>query len=110
MTEEERKAIEELEEFLKRQFSDFSKLCCGHGTINLTQIGSIDKILRLIKKQQKEIEDLHKYDSRKIKIDAKDEIKSPSFTKEQLDLMNLGVALSKSFGKLFNDESEETDK
>ena len=40
---------------------------------------------------------------------AKDKIKSTSFTKEQLDLMNLGVAVYKSFDKLFNDGSEEAD-
>lgn len=40
----------------------------------------------------------------KIKFNNKDEITSPSFTKEQLDLMNLGINLYKHFDKIFNDE------
>ena len=56
---------------------------------------SIDVVLDLAKK----------YNS--LKLDEKEEIKSPSFTKEQLDLMNLGVALYKNFEKIFNDKEKE---
>ena len=66
-------------------------------------------ILNLITKLQKENEELRKYDYRNIKIDEENNIKSPSFTKEQLDLMNFGIALYLSIPKLLEDESEETD-
>ncbi len=51
------------------------------------------------------VELAEKYNS--LKLDEKEEIKSPSFTKEQLDLMNLGVALYKNFDKIFNDKEKE---
>ena len=69
---------------------------------------SIETILNLTTKLQKENEELKKYDYRNIKIDEKNEIKSPSFAKEQLDLMNLGIALYIGIPKLLKDE-EETD-
>lgn len=50
-----------------------------------------------------------KYDIRNIKIDENKKLKSPSFTKEQLDLMNFGITIYLSFDKLFNEESEEDD-
>lgn len=48
-----------------------------------------------------------KYDYRNIKIDEENKIKSPSFTKEKLDLMNLGIALYIGIPKLLENESEE---
>lgn len=57
-------------------------------------------------KLQKENEDLKKYDYRNIKLDDKDKLKSPSISKEILDLMNNGIALYKSFNDFFNDEEE----
>ena len=69
---------------------------------------SIETILNLITKLQKENEELKKYDYRNIKIDEENKIKSPSFTKEQVDLMNLGIALYIGIPKLLKDE-EETD-
>lgn len=57
---------------------------------------------------EREIEILKKYDYRNIKLDEKDRLKSPSMPKEKLDLMNNGIAIYKSFDKLFNDE-EDTD-
>ena len=50
---------------------------------------------------------LKKYDYRNIKIDEENKIKSPSFTKEQLDLMNLGIALYVGIPKLLEDEEGE---
>ena len=37
------------------------------------------------------------------------EIKSPSFTKEQLNLMNFGIALYKSFNELYNNSDDGDD-
>lgn len=56
---------------------------------------------------KKDIEELKKYDYRKIKIDEENKIISPSFTKEQLDLMNLGIALYVGIPKLLEDEEGE---
>lgn len=69
----------------------------------------IDIILNLITKLQKENEELEKHDYRNIKIDEKDELKSPSIPKERLNLMNLGIALYLSIHKIFEDESEDID-
>ena len=69
---------------------------------------SRETILNLTTKLQKENEELKKYDYRNIKIDEENKIKSPSFTKEQIDLMNLGIALYIGIPKLLKDE-EETD-
>lgn len=65
--------------------------------------------LNLIERLLQENEELRKYDYRKIKIDEENKIKSPSFTKEQLDLINLGVALYLNIPKLLEDESEDMD-
>ena len=63
-------------------------------------------VLNLITKLQKENEELKKYDYRNIKIDEENKIKSPSFTQEQLDLMNLGIALYIGIPKILEDEDE----
>lgn len=75
---------------------------------------NIQTLLNLIKTQQKaleqkdkEIRELKKYDIRNIELKEDKILRSPSFTQKELDLMNLGIALSSSFDKLFNDESEE---
>lgn len=60
-----------------------------------------------IAKLQKENNRLKKYDYRNIKIDEQNKISSPSFTQEQLDLMNLGIALYVGIPKLLEDESED---
>ena len=57
-------------------------------------------------KLKKDIEELKKYDYRNIKIDEENKIKSPSFTKEQLDLMNLGIALYVGIPKLLEEDEE----
>lgn len=68
------------------------------------------QLLEFQEKQLKNyIEELKKHDYRNIKIDEENKIKSPSFTKEQLDLMNLGIALYISIPKLLEDESEDID-
>ena len=65
-------------------------------------------LLNLIDKQQEEIEELKKYDYRNIKINKNNELFSIHFTKEQLDLMNLGIALYINIPKLL-EENEEND-
>lgn len=68
---------------------------------------------QLLESQEKQlknyIEELKKHDYRNIQIDEENEIKSISFTKEQLDLMNLGIALYIIISKLLEDESEDID-
>ena len=68
------------------------------------------QLLEFQEKQLKNyIEELKKHDYRNIQIDEENEIKSPSFTKEQLDLMNLGIALYIGIPKLLEDEDESED-
>ena len=66
-----------------------------------------ETVLKSLEQKDKEIQKLKKYDIRNIKIDKDKIISSPSFTRKEVDLMNLGIALSSNFDKLFNDESEE---
>ena len=66
----------------------------------------IRTVLTLITRLEKENEELKQYDYRNIKLDEKDVLKSPSMPKEKLDLMNNGIAIYKSFNKLFNDEED----
>ena len=102
MTEEEIEAIE--------QFKSWRDYIIKHieTTENATDLEFyIRTILNLITKLQKKNEELQKYDYRNIEIDKNNEIKSPSFTKEQLDLMNLGIALYINFDKLLKDDEGE---
>lgn len=102
MTEEEIEAIE--------QFKSWRYYIIKHieTTENATDLEFyIRTILNLITKLQKRNEELQKYDYRNIEIDKNNEIKSPSFTKEQLDLMNLGIALYINFDKLLKDDEGE---
>ena len=74
----------------------------------ITKLQKENKLLEFQKTQIKNYaEELKKYDYRKIKIDEENKIKSPSFTKEQLDLMNLGIALYVGIPKLLEDEEGE---
>ena len=121
MTDEEKKAIRNLE-----NLSEFGL----SATLNQTDLDKMKTFLNLIQKLKKEneklktekqllkfqekqlknyIEKLKKHDYRNIKIDEENKIKSPSFTKEKLDLMNLGIALYLSIPKLLEDESEDID-
>lgn len=81
----------------------------GYGTIEVPNETKIFKtILNLIDKQQKEIEELKKYDYRNIKIEDNNKIYSIHFTKEQLHWMNFGIALyvsMQNFDKI-NDEND----
>lgn len=56
----------------------------------------------------KAVQELKKYDYRNIKISEDNKLSSIHFTKEQLDLMNLGIALYIGIPKMF-EESEEND-
>lgn len=97
MKEKEEKAIKIVRKFnIENRFRD-----CG--VLN----NSIETVLKALEEKDKEIETLKKYDIRNIKLEDNKIIKSPSFTRTELDLMNLGIALSSNFDKLFNDESEE---
>lgn len=131
MNEEEKKAIEDL--------NDFKTICIMYGntfTMFLEQLKkyqyATDTVLNLVTKLEKEntelkqainvvekekkqwIEENNKKQISeliyllKIKFD-KDELKSPSFTKEQLDLMNLGINLYKHFNDIFNDIFNDED-
>lgn len=99
---EEKKAIKILGTFEFRQKNK------NYNKIDLEDVGATNIVLNLITKLQKENEELKKYDYRNIKLDEKDRLKSPSMPKEKLDLMNNGIAIYKSFDKIFNDE-ENTD-
>lgn len=67
-------------------------------------------LLDLYQKEKEKNEELKKYDYRKIKIEEKNKISSIHFTKEQLDLMNLGIALYVGIPKILADtEDEDTD-
>ena len=63
----------------------------------------------IIKEQHKRIEELKKYDYRNIKIEKEHKISSPSFTAEQLRLMNLGIALYVGIPKILQDDEGEDD-
>ena len=74
----------------------------------ITKLQKENKLLEFQKTQIKNYaEELKKYDYRNIKIDEENKIKSPSFTKEQLDLMNLGISLYVGIPKLLEDEEGE---
>lgn len=109
MLKEEKKAIKyfyNLRSTIDESYMLFDEeinLKCGKEMIKQITI-----LLNLITKLQKENEELKQYDYRNIKLDEKDRLKSPSMPKEKLDLMNNGIAIYKSFDKLFNDE-EDTD-
>lgn len=67
-----------------------------------------ETLLDAIHKQEKKLEELKKYDYRNIKIDDNNKIYSIHFTKEQLHLMNFGIALyvsMQNFDKL-NDKND----
>lgn len=92
MNEEEKKAIKLLEDIKNNSWT--TKYIMSSDSKNA------DILLNLITK-------LQKYDYRNIKIDEENKIKSPSFTAEQLGLMNLGIALYIGIPKLLEDEEGE---
>lgn len=98
MTEEEKQAKETLKQILRKSIyidtNPSNSLMNGYDAIMIT-LNYIEKLEEKIKK----------YES--IKIDEKNKIQSPSFTKEQLDLMNLGIALYTNFDKLLKDDKGE---
>lgn len=108
MNEEEKKAIEYFNNI--RATIEESYVLFNEG-INIKCEKEMEKkiiiLLDLITKLENYIEQLKKYDYRNIKIDEENKIKSPSFTKEQLDLMNLGIALYVGIPKLLEDEEGE---
>lgn len=108
MTEKEKKEI-----FGNIEPNFNTNLANGTIKINLDYYNCLEEYIRRIldelEQKDKEIQELKKYDIRNIKIDKDKIISSPSFTRKEVDLMNLGIALSLNADKLFNDESEEDD-
>lgn len=108
LTEEEKKAIKYFSNLRKTIFEHrlyFGEDCiikCGS-----TMVAKISEVKSIINRLEKENEELKKYDYRNIKLDEKDELKSPSIPKEKLDLMNTGIAIYKSIDKIFNDEESK---
>ena len=121
MKEEEKKAIENLKIFANTFYGGFSmkeaktvlnlitKLQKENETICKLNANMSKRHLNDTFKIKNYAEELKKYDYRNIKIDEENKIKSPSFTKEQLDLMNLGIALYVGIPKLLKDEEGETE-
>ena len=109
MTEKE--AIEKLHNEKKQELISVLRTFRREGIENfvITRKEIIETILKALEQKDKEIQELKKYDIRNIKIDKDKIISSPSFTRKEVDLMNLGIALSLNADKLFNDESEEDD-
>lgn len=107
MTEKE--AIEKLYNGKKHELISVLRTFKREGIENfvITRKEIIDTILKALEQKDKEIQELKKYDIRNIQIDKDKIISSPSFTRKEVDLMNLGIALSLNADKLFNDESEE---
>lgn len=101
MTEKEEKAIDRL----KRRVESDIKYDC-HSIVDWQDLYLV---LKLLEQKNKENEELKKYDIRNIKIDKDKIISSPSFTRKEVNLMNLGIALSLNADKLFNEEIEEDD-
>ena len=119
MKEEEKKAIENLNIFANTFYGSFSmneaktvlnlitKLQKENETICKLNANMSKRHLNDTFKIKNYAEELKKYDYRNIKIDEENKIKSPSFTKEQLYLMNLGIALYVGIPKLLEDEEGE---
>ena len=103
LSEEE---MHELETLAHLEEKDFNNNTCDKYYIDLV-MNAGKKSFKIITKLQKENNRLKKYDYRNIKIDEQNKISSPSFTQEQLDLMNLGIALYVGIPKLLEDESED---
>lgn len=87
MSEEEKKAIEYFNNI--RATIEESYVLFNEGINIKCEKEMGEKIIILLKLITK----LQKYDYRNIKIDEENKISSPSFTVEQLGLMNLGIAL-----------------
>lgn len=100
LSEDELKSIDEL--IMLKHFLETEEKYEGQER----EVNAIKTVLNLITKLEKEIKELKKYDYRNIKIEEENKIKSPSFTKEQLDLMNLGIALYIGIPKILEDEDE----
>lgn len=111
MTEKEEKAIKSCKLLLNGDISlhilDDDGGTAYAGEVNKLYNDDLDTVIQALEQKDKEIQELKKYDIRNIKIDKDKIISSPSFTRKEVDLMNLGIALSLNADKLFNDESEE---
>lgn len=117
MTEEEKKIVSQIKD--TAQYKTIIRNGNCHDTIawipRLEQTMVLNNyaakvIYDLIEKQQKEIEELKKYDCRNIKINEDNKIYSFSFTKEELDLMNLGIALYIGLPKIFEENEDDEEK
>ncbi len=102
--EENVKIVENLLSNAHVDYEEYKEYVIGDISFN-----AIKNILSDYKRVLKENEELKKYDIRNIKIDKDKIIRSPNFTRKEVDLMNLGIALNLNADKLFNEESEEDD-
>lgn len=100
LIEEKKAKIEEIKDFV------FEVRTFGITSKDVKFVETIEFLTSVINSLEKENEELKQYDYRNIKLDEKDRLKSPSMPKEKLDLMNNGIAIYKSFDKLFNDEGD----
>lgn len=110
--------IDKLKTYIKEQKEQLNMF--GYITTLENDLKRIEKLINAYENIQKEklvlefqdkqiknyVEELKKYDYRNIKINEENKIKSPSFTKEQLDFMNLGITLYISIPKLLKDKEE----
>ena len=102
MSEEEIiEEINDLIEFCKEE------LKAEHSIFTEEHYLALQGILDLYNKEKEENKKLKKYDYRNIKLEEKNKISSIHFTREQLDLMNLGIALYVGIPKILADEKDE---
>lgn len=71
------------------------------------EITAIENLIQENKELKEKNKELEKYDYRKIKIEEKNKISSIHFTKKQLDLMNLGIALYVGIPNILADTEDE---
>lgn len=130
MSEEEKKAVEGLKDYVARIKKFHFEQTQGFKWVDITlnlldnQQKELDNLKEIEKSHQEENgklraeleqekeknKELEKYDYRKIKFDDRNKIKSPSFTKEQLELMNLGICLYVALPKILTDEENEDEE
>ncbi len=108
----EENSIKETIKIIERKIKEaenYSDITGLYLTLDEELCNAFINILSDYKRILKENEELKKYDIRNIKIDKDKIIRSPNFTRKEVDLMNLGIALNLNADKLFNEESEEDD-
>lgn len=101
---------EMIKNLIARLNHNCSNACLNNASSCICTVNDIKDLIHLYNKEKEKNKELEEYDYRKIKLDEKYKISSIHFTKEQLNLMNLGIALYVGIPKLLADkEDEETD-